>query len=62
MRDERECFEGLHHAQVIGRMHDRAGTMGHEAKFLKRHMLAIEFREIAEHATAEPDSRKGFLR
>ena len=57
-----QSFEGLHHAQVVCRMHDWARAVGDEIEELHRRALAIEFREVTERAAADRDPRKGFPR
>ena len=51
-RDVRQCFQGLHHAQIVCRVHDGTGAMGNEIEQFDRRTLAVEFSEEAERAAA----------
>ncbi len=55
-------FQRLHHRDVVGGMHDRAGGVDHEIQQLGRRPLAVQLGEIREHAAAERLAGEGGAR
>ena len=52
----------FHHRAVVGRVHDRAGSVVHEVQQIGRRALAVQLGKEREHATAEFHARKGGTR